>query len=148
MLSTQKSLADLITEAQITLTAERVDRNPNMPDSANMDHWKVALQRRERTGKRYNARKDGTAIVARMTVYFSMGYGHHGAEPEVQDVLDCLLSDSDVLDREFEDWASDLGYDSDSRKAERIYKACLKSSGKLKAFLGEELFEQMRYAER
>ncbi len=158
MLSTQKSLTDLIADAKITLKAERTDSNPNMPESRDMDHWKVKLTRSEASSVKCTQRTfpgcgcrgrhaKGKA-VANMTLVFSMGYGHNGAEPDVAGVLDCLLSDSDALDRDFEEWASDLGYDPDSRTAERTYKACLKSGEKLKVFLGDGLFDRMRTAER
>ncbi len=42
--------------------------------------------------------------------------------PEMEEVLQCLVSDSNVRNYlSFEDWASDFGYDEDSRKAEKIY---------------------------
>ncbi len=142
MLSTQKALTDLIADAKITLKAERTDSNPNMPKSRDMDHWKVVL------AIPFKDQQRGMSTHHKMTLTFSMGFGHNGAQPDVADVLDCLLSDSDALERDFEEWASDLGYDPDSRTAERTYKACLKSGEKLKAFLGTDLFERMRYAER
>lgn len=46
--------------------------------------------------------------------------------PSLTDVLHCLVSDADALNHPtFESWASDLGYDTDSRSAEKIYRACL-----------------------
>ena len=41
----------------------------------------------------------------------------------------------------FEGWASDLGYDPDSRKAEKIFKVCEKQAERLKKFLGDELYK-------
>lgn len=72
--------------------------------------------------------------------------------PDVVDVLHCLLSDSEVINyRGFEDWADDIGFDSDSIKARDTYNACLEAALKLRAALGEstlrdlrELFEGMR----
>ena len=59
-------------------------------------------------------------------------------EPTIQDVLYSLVSDSSVLDAGgFESWASDLGYETDSRKAESIYKACLEIALKLRAAIGD-----------
>ena len=47
--------------------------------------------------------------------------------PNIANVLHCLFLDSDVLNyATFEEWAPDLGYDPDSREAEKIYQACLK----------------------
>jgi hypothetical protein len=66
-----------------------------------------------------------------------MGYAHC-REPEAAEILDCLASDAVSVEnsRGFEDWASDLGYDPDSRKAEKTYLACVKSSERLRKFLG------------
>lgn len=46
--------------------------------------------------------------------------------PSTADVLYCLVSDAQASDAgSFEEWAGDLGYDPDSRTAERVYKACM-----------------------
>jgi hypothetical protein len=45
-------------------------------------------------------------------------------EPRPADVLSSLLLDVTSADQSFEDWASDFGYDDDSRKAEATYNAC------------------------
>ncbi len=67
--------------------------------------------------------------------------------PALADVLSCLVSDADALDRPtFEDWSADLGYDGDSRKAEEIYRACLETGLKLRAALGEDGLRRLRAA--
>lgn len=43
--------------------------------------------------------------------------------PELADVIGCLLSCSSGAEQSFEAWASDLGYDTDSRKAYEIWQA-------------------------
>ena len=56
------------------------------------------------------------------------GRNRHGKAklPKLRDVLYSLVSDSDVLEHScFDDWADCYGYDTDSREAERIYRACL-----------------------
>jgi hypothetical protein len=59
--------------------------------------------------------------------------------PDACDVLYSLAGDASVLDySEFENWASDFGYDADSRKAEAIYRACLGTALKLRNGLGED----------
>jgi hypothetical protein len=121
----------------ISMTAERTDSNPNM--DGDMDHWKVTLRRRA-AGLR------GRPIVAAtMTTYFSQGYGHNGATPTVDSVLDCLGSDASAADESFEDFCSNFGYDTDSRKAEKTYNACKRSGDKLRRFLGEDAFQQLVY---
>lgn len=67
--------------------------------------------------------------------------------PKFADVLHCLASDCDVIDAGgFEQWAGDLGYYSDSRKAEGIYRACLDTALKLRAALGEDGLTKLREA--
>jgi hypothetical protein len=53
-------------------------------------------------------------------------------------VLDALVSDAaSYLDaRSFEDWCDELGYDHDSRTAERTYLACGEIAKKLTEFVG------------
>lgn len=57
-------------------------------------------------------------------------------EPNAAAVLSCLISDSTAAGSRFEDWASDLGYDVDSRKAYATWEACCKSFPKVVRFLG------------
>ena len=104
----------------IRATVEYADSNPNMEDSRDMNHWRVILRCK---GKQ-------------LTVPFSTGYGISG-EPTAADVLSCLASDASSIDNasSFEDWAADFGYDTDSRKAERTFKACERQAAKLRAFL-------------
>ena len=60
-------------------------------------------------------------------------------EPDAASVLDCLLSDASGYDnaRHFEDWASEYGYDTDSRKAEATFRAVEAQSKRLRTFLGD-----------
>jgi hypothetical protein len=83
----------------------------------------------------------------RATFYYSMGMSHE-KEPELEGVLDCLASDvsSVVCARHFEEWARDLGYDTDSRRAEAIYKSCLEITRKLKRiFVDENAFKELLF---
>lgn len=116
-------IKSLIEKRGITITVHRVDQNPNMPDSDHMDNWRIALKR------------PGGKI---MGTYFSKGIGHKGAKPTVDEVLECLISDAWTVknSNSFEDWAAELGYDEDSRKAEKTYKIIKKQSEELEDFLG------------
>jgi hypothetical protein len=59
--------------------------------------------------------------------------------PSPHDVLYSLVSDASVLDcGSFEEWASDFGYDADSRSAEKTYRACLEIALKLRNGFGEK----------
>lgn len=88
------------------------------------DHWyNVTLKRKGR----------------QLTVPFGMGSALTD-DPTAQDVLDCLLSDASGYEnaRSFEEWASEYGYDTDSRKAERVYEQVKTQTHKLRKFLGED----------
>ena len=56
--------------------------------------------------------------------------------PEFADVLYCLVADASVIDFPgFEEWAREYGYDTDSRKAEQMYRECLDTALKLRAIV-------------
>jgi len=127
-------MAQFLAEQKITMLAKATDRNPPMEDPKNpMDHWRCSFRRG--TGK----------SASRFTTSFSMGKGHNGKAPEAGDVLDCLASDASSIEnaKGFEDWANDMGWDSDSRKAEKIFNACKSQAVKLKEFLGDESYQEL-----
>jgi hypothetical protein len=123
-----RTIRDFVTQNGITIKVERADSNKNAPDWKDANHYKVTLKM---AGKQ-------------LTTYFSQGYGING-EPKASSVLDCLASDAAGYEnaRDFEDWASEYGYDTDSRKAEKMYKVIGKQADKLKLFLGENLYDSL-----
>lgn len=67
--------------------------------------------------------------------------------PDPESVIYCLVMDSSVLDcGGFEYWADDYGYDTDSRKAETIYRERLDLALKLRAGIGEEGLRKLQVA--
>lgn len=86
------------------------------------DHWRVQL----------------IGPGGKMSLTFTKGYGHEGKPPDLAEILRCVVSDAETLEgaASFEDWARDLGYSNDSRKAERIYAKVQAQTDKLKACLG------------
>lgn len=124
------TLQQFIDQHTITLTATRTDRNPDMSDFEG-DHWRVVLKRPGR----------------RMSLYFSKGYGHGGAPPTSEEVLECLRSDAYADGDTFEEFCFNLGYASDSRKAEKTYKAAQRQTDKLRRFLGADLFTELLQTE-
>jgi len=62
--------------------------------------------------------------------------------PLLEDVMECLISDAETAEnaRSFEDWATDLGYDVDSRKHYDIYQAVVKQKEAFKELLGENVY--------
>lgn len=108
----------------VTLKATRTESRDNADNwSADASHWLCTVAH---NGKR-------------MSVAYSMGAAHTG-EPKLPDVLNCLLRDAESADESFADWCSNLGYSEDSRKAERMYRACKRTAASLaRLFNGSEL---------
>lgn len=129
--TTMKPIADFVKDNQITMTVERADSNPAQPEWNDADHWRCRLVSR--------------LNKSRMTVYFSKGYGHHGAEPIASEVLDCLAMDAAGIENsgDFTDWCNEYGYDTDSRKAERTFKLIQKQADQLRRLLGDDSYNEL-----
>lgn len=120
-------LQDFIGNTGIVAKVKRVESNPNMQDMGNgARHFIVTLK-----AGRFS-----------MRVPFSQGSAHT-VDPTAADVLDCLAMDASSIEnaRNFEEWAGDLGYEADSRKAHRSYTICMRQAAKLRAMLGQDNYE-------
>jgi hypothetical protein len=110
------TIAEFIKDQQIEMTATRIQGRANKGDN---DQW-------EKTARHFSCtlRQVGKGNPRTMTIEYSQGSAHTHA-PTCADVLNCLADDSRGWDnaRSFEDWCSDCGYDTDSRRAERTYQA-------------------------
>jgi len=116
----------LIRDLKIQIRSTWVDRNPSMIDdtwSRSASHYKVKISRRTPIGQRRE-----------MTLVFSLGSAHKG-EPQLKDVLNCLVSDAGVDQLSFEEFCSEYGYNEDSRAAERVYRATTRQTTRFLAFL-------------
>ncbi len=129
------SLNKLIEKFKIKMSSEPVDKRPDGDGWADgSSHYKVLI----------TALVPGENESSSMSLYYSMGPGLKGSEPTLNDILECLSMDSSSTNgQNFEDWAGDFGYDSDSRKAEKIFNQCIKQSHDLKRLLGDEGFEEL-----
>lgn len=97
---------------------------------------KDAVRRECETGHRCLSIVDGAARSMGMPIF-----------PDFCDMLYSLSMDASAMDsRDFEDWCSEIGYDTDSRKAEAIYRACLEIGLKLRACLGEKGLSELHEA--
>lgn len=120
------TFAEFCQKHDITATVKRTPKNPHMQDSEkNMLNYLVTLHF-----------SDG-----KMKVYFSTGKGWK-SQPVASDVLSCLVFDAQTVksrqsfEESFEEWCQELGYDSDSRKAEATYNIIKRQTARLVAFLG------------
>lgn len=109
----------------LTMTCRPTDENPHMP-YGNMDHWLVRLER-----------PDAGEGTRDMELVYSMGSGHNGREPTLDEVLECLQMDADSVAHSpgFEEWAEECGFDTDSRAAERTWRAVMSQAERFVALV-------------
>ena len=121
---------------------------PERTDSS--EAWKGATHWRVRIKTQGN-RNPATGRTKLLTVQYSRGSAYTGEPPEVGDVLESLKMDASEFQGDtvpmFEEWARNYGYDTDSRKAERVYRACRSFTWRLRAFLGQERFDELMATE-
>lgn len=125
----QRTFEQFYVAAKIGFRCTETDHNPNMDSwDAGARHWRCTITRAGR----------------RMSLVFSQGSAHT-APPSPADVLDCLASDAAGYENNltFEGWCGEYGYDTDSRKAERIYKAVERHAASLKRLLGDDLYSAL-----
>lgn len=110
-----------------------------------VDQWKIEFTKQ-------GIREEGNR---KMTVDFYCGIGHRTEEGtpkpvKGEDVLNSLASDSSGFANcggDFEEWAKEYGYDTDSRTAERIFKAIEHQKNRLLIFLGNiPNFDELVYS--
>lgn len=108
---TTTNIEQFIERARLSMTCTRIDARPDRSDDwdASARHFRITI----------------TGIGGSMRVHFSQGSAHT-EDPTLADVLDCIASDSAGIEnaRGFDDWCSEYGYDTDSRKAARTFAAC------------------------
>ena len=70
----------------------------------------------------------------------------HSCDLQTVDAATAILSEAAGYENAtcFEDWAADYGYDTDSRAAERIYRAIGRTHANVKRLLGDD-FEALVY---
>jgi hypothetical protein len=171
------TIQDFIKQHNITIQSVRVPENPNFrPDPKNKDdvkwhkeaaHWHCTMT--------INLPKyDGHGRAQHSPVistYYSQGSGNATQKvkqnpllpkdhwrnqektfplPKVEEVLDILASDACGYDnsRSFEEWCGDYGYDTDSRRAEKIYNLNAESAKQLRQWmscLGPEAYTTLLF---
>lgn len=105
--------------SEITLTDLPADA-PKWAREHGHNAWAVEL--------RYDARRMGLMFYT----------GSMAGEPTTSDVVECLVSDSYSADESFEDWASDLDYDQDSRSAYATWEAVRAQNERFRRLLGAD----------
>ena len=89
----------------------------------------------ERQANEYQASQEGRYQVRANASYQTKPL----PPPTAADLLHCLVLDASCAENTFEEWCSELGYDTDSRKAEEIYNQCRKQTRDAMRVLGSKL---------
>lgn len=87
-----------------------------------------------------------TALAGKPNTLFREKYDKEHKRPVAPcaaDVLCSLIHDSSAVGQSFESWCEEFGYNSDSRKAERLYHACQENADKLVRVLGRGLIGEL-----
>jgi hypothetical protein len=131
--------SDFIKKHNLSMKCSKAYDNPNMDDDKwkkSASHYSIVIEKREHCYQ--NLPEDA------MTLFYSMGSAHK-KQPTLEQVLECLAMDSSTINncQSFEQWASDLGYDEDSKKAEKTYSTVKEQSEKLKKLLGEDAYQEL-----
>lgn len=103
-----------MSDDRITGTVTQVDVAARAPEWAKQQ-WNVTL--------RCGGRRSASPVVRE----------RHASTPTVAEIVECLELDSSYADS-FDEFCDELGYDSDSRTAERLYKAVRRQSVRFAAF--------------
>jgi len=124
------NFGEFVEKHEIEMTVEDADSNPNMDSDPK---WRA---------NHYLC----TLVVGgkRMEVPFSQGTGIKGP-PTVDGVLECLASDCRYVEDvdSFEEWAENIGFDTDSRRAERTFRECVDQVRELSFLLGGAAYTEL-----
>lgn len=164
---TDKQVAELLTSANVSFSAKfKPVEQPNAKRPSDLQvHWTISIGDTRfdyQTGIGHLPKQFAGLANSRKTMDFQelcriCEEGRYGqvlthkwhkdnkTHPTAAGVLYCLLSESDAMDSPtFESWASDLGFDPDSRKAEQTYRACIENGLKLRRAIGEANIVKLR----
>ncbi len=79
-----------------------------------------------------------------MRLEYHKGRGHNGSPPTLVEVLGCLILDQ--TGEPFESWASEYGYDTDSREDEALWRRVRKQSDDFAKLIGDsEILDALIY---
>jgi hypothetical protein len=126
----QKANEFLVKHQMIFSAMRGVEKCPLFCDGKHMhgEHYRVYFRRK------------GQAPGHRLSFWNSMNDVTEGNTPSAYDVITCLAK-SDPGD--FEEFCGNYGYDTDSRKAEKTYKAVVAEWKNVEAFFSEEELAEM-----
>lgn len=131
----QKQGEDFISEHGLKFRATRTKANrcPLWDDNrcAHGDEYQITVSRGGASGR------------LSFRFWNSLNDAQNGKSPTAYDVLTCVASDSHTPET-FADFCGEYGYDEDSRKAGKTFKAADTLARRIRAFFSEAELEQLR----
>jgi hypothetical protein len=124
-------IAEFIEDNGVTMRAEQAGSRPNFEAwGEGFTHWRTSL----------------FCGPEELQTYYSMGSAHTSS-PTLSEVLDSLAGDAQGVEcaDDFETWAGDYGYSTDSISAYKTYQACCVGRDDLKKLLGDLEFKTLLY---
>lgn len=153
-----RSIKTFITNHKITMeivggtSSNTLRTKKTVKDAEGWEHyaWEVHLFRGDTPpveGLGPVSYRTGTGHSTRKWQEYTSSWIVTPTAPEIESVLDSLKLDASSYDdaRDFEDFAANFGYDTDSRKAEALYRECGDQAKKLRNFLGRAAYDQLLY---
>lgn len=140
------AVAEIISSYSVSYLGERVDENKWISDkwivtingvdfeyhTGTGHRLEIGIGRYSLTSKQNKEVKELKECTKLDKVLFTIKDRRlYAVAPTQASVLYCIVSDSYASEVSFDDWCSDLGYDSDSRKALDVYLQCQENSKKL-----------------
>lgn len=127
---TLDTLDAFIARHKVSATIERVSARPD-------NNWETY------PGARH-FRCTVRAHKHRFTIYFSQGSAYTNP-PTVAEILYSLAMDASSAHGCFEDFCSEMGYDTDSRRAYETWGTCNQTRVRLIRMFGEDDYETLAY---
>jgi hypothetical protein len=124
-------LEEFARQQSLTLASTKTFQNPNTDPNWRAHHYQCRLSNGR--GEFIFDYSKGTGIVDRR---------QRPIPPQLAECLGCLQSDVLSVENaaDFEEWASDLGWDADSLRAYRAYRGILRQHRALCAFFGRDAY--------
>ena len=112
----------------VAVNSRQVDSRPGADQwDRHATHWRVTIKR------------GGESF----TTHYSMGSALRG-DPELQDVVHCLLTDAEYGGESFADWCDNMGDNPDSRRAYSAWEACKRTAASLARLFSPSELEELR----
>lgn len=143
----------------ITIEADYAPHKTPAGESPEL-RWRVSVRRngREFLSTEYSAgcahspeyKRNGGRVTPAVVQECDTGlcYGNRlwRPTPDAANVVHCLLMDASGTDETFEEWAGNLGFDPDSRKAEAMFRECCKTAAAFRRTFDREELESLEAA--